>query len=78
MLHAASLMHDDVIDESLTRRGSPSANAAFGNKVSIFLFASRRCRWSARQPAAACTGPFPGNAALCHSLHALARAFSRG
>ncbi len=37
MLHAASLMHDDVIDESLTRRGSPSANAAFGNKVSHHL-----------------------------------------
>ena len=36
MMHTASLLHDDVIDSSSLRRGSPSAPAAFGNKLSIF------------------------------------------
>ncbi|KAG6877192.1 hypothetical protein C0993_009509 [Termitomyces sp. T159_Od127] len=35
MMHTASLLHDDVIDESALRRGQPSAPAAFGNKFSI-------------------------------------------
>lgn len=35
MIHVASLLHDDVIDESSLRRGVPSAPAAFGNKLSI-------------------------------------------
>lgn len=35
MIHTASLLHDDVIDESPTRRSQPSANAAFGNKMAI-------------------------------------------
>lgn len=35
MIHVASLLHDDVIDESPLRRGAPSAPAAFGNKMSI-------------------------------------------
>ena len=35
MIHVASLLHDDVIDASALRRGSPSAPAAFGNKLSI-------------------------------------------
>ncbi|KAG6807705.1 hypothetical protein H0H92_006655, partial [Tricholoma furcatifolium] len=35
MMHTASLLHDDVIDESALRRGQPSAPAAFGNKLSI-------------------------------------------
>ena len=35
MIHVASLLHDDVIDESPLRRGAPSAPAAFGNKLSI-------------------------------------------
>lgn len=35
MIHTASLLHDDVIDESATRRSLPSANAAFGNKMAI-------------------------------------------
>ncbi len=42
-IHSASLLHDDVVDESHQRRGQPSANEAFGNKASIlvgdFLFA---------------------------------------
>ncbi|KAL0067567.1 coq1 putative hexaprenyl diphosphate synthase [Marasmius tenuissimus] len=35
MIHAASLLHDDVIDESPLRRGSPSAPVSFGNKLAI-------------------------------------------
>ena len=35
MLHTASLLHDDVIDESALRRGAPSAPASFGNKLSV-------------------------------------------
>eukprot|EP00158_Paraphelidium_tribonemae_P008511 Partr_v1_DN28598_c1_g1_i2_m73861 putative synthase len=35
IIHTASLLHDDVIDESHTRRNQPSANARFGNKMSI-------------------------------------------
>lgn len=37
MIHAASLLHDDVIDEADTRRGSPSINAIFDNKTSIMF-----------------------------------------
>ncbi|KAF9567223.1 terpenoid synthase [Agrocybe pediades] len=35
MMHTASLLHDDVIDESALRRGAPSAPASYGNKLSI-------------------------------------------
>ncbi len=42
-IHSASLLHDDVVDESEQRRGQPSANDAFGNQASVlvgdFLFA---------------------------------------
>ncbi len=35
MIHAATLIHDDVIDEAPTRRGQPSANARWGNQRSV-------------------------------------------
>ncbi|CAH1765121.1 12084_t:CDS:2 [Entrophospora sp. SA101] len=35
MIHTASLLHDDVIDLSETRRNQPSANMNFGNKMAI-------------------------------------------
>ena len=35
LLHTASLIHDDVVDESLMRRGQPSVNASFNNKVAV-------------------------------------------
>ena len=35
MIHTASLFHDDVIDKAATRRGVPSVNQAFGNKLAI-------------------------------------------
>ena len=37
LIHAASLLHDDVIDDALIRRGKESINAIFGNKTSIML-----------------------------------------
>jgi octaprenyl-diphosphate synthase len=37
MIHAASLLHDDVIDDAYTRRSSPSINALYGNKTAIML-----------------------------------------
>jgi octaprenyl-diphosphate synthase len=42
-IHTATLLHDDVVDESAQRRGKPAANTVFGNKESVlvgdFLFA---------------------------------------
>ncbi len=37
MLHTASLVHDDVVDESDERRGQPSVNSIFNNKVSVLV-----------------------------------------
>lgn len=37
MLHTASLLHDDVLDESDTRRGQPSVNALLGNKAAVLV-----------------------------------------
>ena len=35
LIHTASLMHDDVVDFSQSRRSAPSANIAFGNKMAV-------------------------------------------
>lgn len=35
LLHTASLVHDDVVDESAERRGQLSVNAIFNNKVAV-------------------------------------------
>jgi octaprenyl-diphosphate synthase len=37
LIHAASLLHDDVIDDANTRRNKPSLNALYGNKTAIML-----------------------------------------
>ena len=37
LLHTASLVHDDVVDESDMRRGQRSANAVFGNKAAVLV-----------------------------------------
>lgn len=37
LIHAASLLHDDVIDESMLRRGVESVNATHGSKIAIML-----------------------------------------
>jgi all-trans-nonaprenyl-diphosphate synthase len=42
MIHTSSLVHDDVVDESELRRGVPTVNSRFGNRVAVlagdFLF----------------------------------------
>ncbi len=35
LLHTASLIHDDIVDESFERRGLPSVNALWNNKVAV-------------------------------------------
>jgi octaprenyl-diphosphate synthase len=37
LLHTASLVHDDVVDDSSERRGQASVNALFNNKVAILV-----------------------------------------
>ena len=37
LLHTASLVHDDVVDESKERRGQPSVNAEYNNKVAVLV-----------------------------------------
>ncbi|MBR9726397.1 octaprenyl diphosphate synthase [Shewanella intestini] len=36
-IHTASLLHDDVVDESTLRRGRETANAMFGNGASVLV-----------------------------------------
>ena len=36
-IHTATLLHDDVVDESTLRRGNPTANTAFGNPASVLV-----------------------------------------
>ncbi|MGF1498955.1 MAG: solanesyl diphosphate synthase [Elainellaceae cyanobacterium] len=43
MIHTASLVHDDVVDEAAVRRGVPTVHSNFGNRIAVlagdFLFA---------------------------------------
>ena len=43
LIHMASLVHDDVVDDSMIRRGTPTVKANWGNKISMhtgdYLFA---------------------------------------
>ncbi len=36
-IHTATLLHDDVVDESLQRRGKDTANLVFGNQASVLV-----------------------------------------
>src|SRR5690349_5575964 len=35
LIHTASLLHDDVVDSGALRRGRPTVNACWGNKVAV-------------------------------------------
>lgn len=37
LIHTATLLHDDVVDESTLRRGRPTANENFGNPASVLV-----------------------------------------
>ena len=37
LIHMASLIHDDVVDNADERRGRPTASAAFGNQISVLV-----------------------------------------
>lgn len=37
MLHTATLIHDDIVDESSTRRGQASVNAIYDNKIAVLV-----------------------------------------
>ena len=37
LLHTATLIHDDVVDEAVVRRGFPSINAIWKNKISVLM-----------------------------------------
>ncbi len=37
MTHLATLIHDDIVDEAKTRRGNPTVNAIWGDKIAILL-----------------------------------------
>jgi octaprenyl-diphosphate synthase len=36
-IHTATLLHDDVVDDSTLRRGRPTANVSFGNPASVLV-----------------------------------------
>ena len=37
LIHAATLVHDDIIDDARLRRGRPSVNARWGNQVTVLM-----------------------------------------
>src|SRR5215467_5184587 len=37
MVHLATLIHDDIVDEASTRRGNATVNAVWGDKIAILL-----------------------------------------
>lgn len=37
LVHLATLIHDDIVDKALTRRGSPTVNSIYGDDIAILL-----------------------------------------
>jgi octaprenyl-diphosphate synthase len=71
LLHTASLVHDDVVDESVERRGQLSVNAMYNNKVAVlvgdYMLASSLHQVSRT-----------GNPAIIESIAALGQSLSEG
>ena len=61
-IHTATLLHDDVVDDSGLRRGNATANAVWGNQASVlvgdFLF-SRAFQLMSRTGRSGCSTSFP-------------------
>lgn len=71
MLHNATLIHDDVVDETLLRRGEPTINAVWGNHIAVLtgdLFVSR----------ALATGIRTGNLKVIETISSLGAELSMG
>lgn len=71
MLHNASLIHDDIVDETSLRRGLPTINATWGNHIAVLVgdyFVSN----------ALAAGISTGNLAIISSLSALGKELSLG
>jgi octaprenyl-diphosphate synthase len=71
LLHTASLVHDDVVDESSERRGQASVNAVYNNKVAVlvgdYLLSTALLHVS-----------FTGNQKIVQYLSELGRTLARG
>lgn len=71
LLHTASLVHDDVVDESEERRGQASVNATYNNKVAVlvgdFLLSTALLNVS-----------FTNNPTIIQNLAELGRTLARG
>lgn len=71
MLHNASLIHDDVVDETSLRRGKPTVNADWGNHIAVLVgdyFTSN----------ALAAGIHTGNIAIISALSDLGKELSLG
>ncbi|MDE6072384.1 MAG: polyprenyl synthetase family protein [Muribaculaceae bacterium] len=71
MLHNASLIHDDIVDETNLRRGLPTINATWGNHIAVLVgdyFVSN----------ALAAGIRTGNLSIISSLSALGKELSLG
>ena len=58
IIHTATLVHDDIIDEAQTRRGRPAANTQWGNSKCVLAgdgFTCRRSRSRCRSGISACS-----------------------
>lgn len=71
LLHTASLVHDDVVDESNERRGQASVNASYNNKVAVLV--GDYILSTALQRVA-----LTGNQTIVNSLAELGRTLSKG